>query len=516
MGKVLVLAKYLVKNYFLNPLILPIRRNKVVALLVVAGIASLVLFIAILPSPEAEVEEGPPLRHVLHEIGLNRERAEWILGVASSLLLYYLLLRPSSSLIAMEEAEVEVLLAQPIEMREYFAAKLVADLVNMITWIFLIFVSVFPLVVELAQSSLRGILAIASIGAMFLYMEGIIRTVWNLKARGKDWARVIQAIFYFLIAAGVLHSLMTSRVSPILTLPSWIVVRSFLCSVSLSCDLPSLFLYTLSLLLITVAFLLLAYSTSDALSPEMVSTVRAELKAVKGIEFTSRERVPLEHLVIPDLRSRGNLVALVSIPVIALIGDYLSRVLGMSGDPGFLGSVGAMIIFILAPSIMTSIGDDVVGLWIYRVYSIEMRPFGRALILKYFYRMVVPLAALSAFIFGVTKSPVPLLLLCVFSSATIIAVFLMALPVVYFLPRRRVVRWNPLGYYSLDWLVTILAIAPISMVVMGYFLLAIYFTIVSWEILLLASASSLLMSTFLIRSLGEQLGDLLYSVDLAG
>jgi len=66
--------------------------------------------------------------------------------------------------------------------------------------------------------------------------------------------------------------------------------------------------------------------------------------------------------------------------------------------------------------------------------------FRGALILKYFYRMTVPLAVLSAFIFGFTRSPVSLRLLCVFSPVAIVAVFMTTLPIVYFLPRRRVWR----------------------------------------------------------------------------
>ncbi|GEM_PF-2302422 len=518
MGKVLVLAKYLVKNYFLNPLILPIRRNKAVALLIIAGIVSLVLFIAILPPPkdEPKAEEGPSLRQVLHGLGLNRERVEWILTIMSSILLYYLLLRSSSPLIAFEEAEIDVLLAQPIEMREYFAAKEIVNLVNMI-WILLIFIGLSPLIVELTGSPFRGALAVVSLGVMFLYIEGIVGVVWNLKARGGSWSRSVQAALYVLLVTGIIHSLMIGGVSPVIALPVWIVVKPLVCSVSLSCDLSSLLLYSLAAFTVTLSLFLMAYLTSDALTPEMISILRTEPKTVKWIEFTSKERVPLEHLVIPDMRSKGNLVILVSVPVVGLIGHLLGGIFGIVGDLGpLLGALGGALIPLFAPYLLTSMGEDFIGLWIYRVYSIDMRPFGRALIIKYYYRMFISLAVVAAFVSGMTGSLVPLEFLGVFSSAIALAVFLMTLPMIYFLPRRRVVRWNPLGYYSLDSLVEGLVLLPAAVVVVSYLIVALYLTGVGWGVLSLISISSLLVSAFLIQALGNQLGDLLYSVDVAG
>ncbi len=513
MGRALVLAKYLAKNYILNPLLLPAKRHKVAVTLAVAGFALLMVTLFLLPSQAPE--QGPTLRDVLHDMGLNRESAEWLVGLVSSLFLYSMLVRSPSPLIAMEEAEIEVLLAQPIEMREYYAAKLLVDVINMI-WLMPAFLGVFPLVMELTGSVERAVATVIAIEVFFLYLDGVTKSVWNLKMRGRDWSRWMDAAVSLLLIAGVLQSALTWEVSPLLMLPVWVPVKSLVCTVALSCGLPSLLLYLVASVVLAASFLLLAYATSDVLSPEVVSTLKAKSPVVRGVEFSSRSKAPLEHLVLPMLRSRDNVVALVLIPAAALAGGALNRTFGSVDDPVLLGFMVGMFLVIVVLSLITDIGEDLVGLWIYRVYSVDMRPLGRALIIKYSYRMAIPLAVISAFTSGVTGSPAPLGLLCVFSSAIVLTAFLMTLPIVYFLPRRRVVRWSPLGHYTLDSLVQLLVLMPISATAMGFFFLTLYLSIVGWEALTVASISSSLISILMAGWLGDQLGDLLYSVDVAG
>jgi len=296
----------------------------------------------------------------------------------------------------------------------------------------------------------------------------------------------------------------------------WIPVKSLICSVALSCEFPLPLLYSSASLILTASFLLLAYATSNVLSPEAVSTFKTKSPVVKGIEFTSRDEVPLEHLVLPSLRSKSNVATLMLIPLATLMGGILSRTFGALGDPGFLGSLIGVFLSLIAPYVLMWVGDDLVGLWIYRVYSIDMKPLGRALIMKYTYKMAIPLAIMSAFISGATGSLIPVGLLCAFLSAIVFTAFLMMLPIIYFLPRRKVIRWNPFGYYSLDSVVAALVFIPSAMIAMSYFFLALYITSIGWELLAIVSVASLTISILLIRLLGDQLGDLLYSVDVAG
>ncbi len=502
MGRTSTLAKYLIKNYVLNPLIFPIVRSK--KLLIPIILFSLFLIALALSAPDEGGNVG--LREVIRGMGLSREMVELILGLIISLPLYYsaLTLKP---LIVGEEAEVEVLLAQPIRMREYMAAKMIANVANSL--IFLpAFLGFIPVALELSGSAVKAALSTIMFALTIPYGEALTRFLWNLKLRGKPWRYGINLGTIAFLTVTSVHTYAFH--SQAIALPFLAHVKAFVCGFSLSCPLSDMLGYAALATVLTAVFSLLAYLTSDVITPEMVTSLKAKVKAVE-VRFSRRERVPYEHLVWP---LKGDAIKAALTSAAAALMGYLTREFFRINLEALSPFVGLFITLVAIYTVWGA-GEDLVGLWVYRVYMGELSNLGRALILKYSLKMLFPISTISSFLAGMAHSPAPFMTLTAFSSAFVITSFLLMLPVVYFLPRRKVVKWDPLGYYVIDSLVMALVMIPVGLLSMTYFMVTlIAYVSPSWTLTL--SALSLGLSLPLWLLLGEVLGNMLYSADLAG
>ena len=221
MRRALTVAKYLLKNQVVNPFL---RRFKTLLLFavvvgVLGGLLAVALFSGQPEAEEAEPEEGPGVREFLREFGVDK----WaVLDLGSAALtagLLLILIQGRDYVTVMEEAEYELLLAQPISMEEYFLGRELATLA-FTAGLSLPYLGFVPLALELSGGSPKALLLPLAMLIPLQFSSALAGLATAARALLGERARLLRWGAAAYLLAGLAHSLAEMRPSPLLRLSS--------------------------------------------------------------------------------------------------------------------------------------------------------------------------------------------------------------------------------------------------------------------------------------------------------
>jgi len=542
LGRSLTVAKYLLKNYVINPFI---KRFKTVVLgavvigIIVGGLVAVA--IALSPGePEAQVnqaEESEPsfgrsLREALLRAGLDKR--DLIAGVSAMLALTFLLMVTlgKAAIRVMEEAEYELLLAQPLDMGTYVLGRELAEFAQ-VSLMGLPYLSFVPLAYELngGNMSKAALFPLALLTVMaFLSVLSTLINVVKIMARGRERLLRLAVLAYF--SAGAAHSLLSWGVSPMLSLPFRPMAEALVYCVTISESVS----HVLARWGLSVAIILgleaVVIRLADRTSPEHVRPV-SELVRESWAKAARREI----SLYSPDpgaalfrfafsievlsLRHLRNLAAVAVTS--GVIGFILLRVGPKFGlEPSAASfAVSFMVPLIVGEMAMIIVGAvmarDLAAMWVFRVYALELRPLASGLILKYATYLSEAFLAIGIFDAVLLGQPQALLLPVVVLPITMFMVLLLLVTTCYLASKRRVVRQMPTGLYMFE----DVALLVISILVMpAYMLATLLFTEVllprlTFQATLLTLAASALLSWALHEASKRILAEAMRIWDLA-
>lgn len=225
MGKSALIGWYLVKNYILNPFLRKFRRF---LKLIAAGTALVALVIVLLallytPLPQAEEAGGlhEDMRAWLVRLGLGREE---VVNLGSSglfaLTLAFMFIG-RAAIYVWEEAEREVLLAQPVSMREYIAGRVIYETAAATLLILLPFLCFIPLVLDFNGGSLAKALVFVVVSAaamLFIVLASMVGQLLRCATRPKHLLAVRAAAGLYLLLSAT-HSILALILAPAVAAP---------------------------------------------------------------------------------------------------------------------------------------------------------------------------------------------------------------------------------------------------------------------------------------------------------
>ncbi len=390
----------------------------------------------------------------------------------------------------MEEAEYEVLLAQPLTMRDYILGRKLFETVQALG-LLVFFLPYSTFAYELSGGSLaKALLFPAALLLLQVYASAVLALIDLALIALPQRRGAIRGLALAYLLASILHSAATGGVSPLLTLPSRIAAEPLVYCATISEPVSAVAARLAgSCAVVGAAYALLA-KFSNRLHPENVRPLSAIMREqvkrawslVKGLYSPSPSLAALKHsLLLSVANLRHALLALSGVGAAAIIGyfvvELLVKRLGISLS-GFETSFLAPFVVaeICSVAVASSLVNDLPAIWVYRVYAPSLAPFIRGLLLKYSLYMFEALLALSAFDYMVASQPLNLLypvsalpVLALSSSLLLLAVSLVA-------SKRRVVKRAPTGLYVLEDLAMLAVFIPVMLAVMfsnaGFKLLA--------------------------------------------
>ncbi len=527
--KTLIVTKYLVKNYIINPFLKRFKKfmlSLLALILIVMVVSALALFIH--PPEEGAGEETstskPSLRDLFVRLGLSKEKIVSMLSTLLTAFFLFEVIRGRSVLPVMEEAEYEVLLAQPISMSEYMLGRLLFQTVQFgLLGIF--YFGMIPLVYDLSGgNALKALLFPFSLVLFFLYMNSLTFFSPLLKISFPNYRGFIRILSAAYLALAVVHSVAIGWVSPLLVAPFFLPVVSIVYCVTLSDPTIVVVAYQTLTIFVILALNATIYKLSSRLYPENIVPVKEiyrEKAGGKRESFTLYAETPQEALtrllLYRTFVNKKNLATIVAGLLSAFLLGLILRVAVLpffSASPKFFSDAAGFLVPLIVAEItsilsMYTLSIDLLPLWVYRVYLLDKEALARRLMLKHsiYYSMVF--LAVAVFKTALTNDLFQLGYSVFMLPVAFLISGLSLLLLVYLASRRRVVKVAPTGLYVLeDVAMTIVFSVDFSLIIvftvlydiLGGFMHAIIFSCVA----------SLIIYTVFSRFLGE----LLYSVDI--
>ncbi len=498
LGKSLTVAKYLLKNYVINPFTKRFRTVLLGALVVgvvVGGVVAAV--IALSPGePGAQVnqtEDGGPslgetLREALIRVGLDKRDA--VAGVSATLALSLLLMVTlgKAAIRVMEEAEYELLLAQPLDMSTYVLGRELAEFAQM-SLMGLPYLGFVPLAYELNGGNMSKAalfpLTLLTVMALLSVLSTLINVV-KITARGGERLLRLAVLAYF--SAGAAHSLLSREISPVISLPFRPLAEAVVYCATISEGVDQVLAPWGLGVAIILGLEAVAIRLADRTSPENVRPVSELVReswaksARREISLYSKDpgaalfRFAFSVEVL-SLRHLRNLAAVAVTS--GVMGFVLLRVGPEFGlEPSAASfAVSFMVPLIVGEMAMIIVGTvmarDLAAMWVFRVYALELRPLASGLILKYATYLSEAFLAIGIFDAVLLGQPQALLLPVVVLPITTFMVLLLLVSTCYLASKRRVVKQMPTGLYMFE----DVALLVVSILIMpAYLLVTLLFT----------------------------------------
>ncbi len=533
LGKSLIIAKYLIKNYLINPFLKSFRKKHalIAGILVAIVILAAIVIFAIFAPPEPEggnSSSSASIRKSMIALRLNKYVIIDVVSSALTLIMVFEVIRGRITISVMEEAEYEVLLAQPLDMETYFLGRFVKDTVWMFTftaW----YVSLIPIATDLSKGRSKAVLLPVSIFLMTSYLSALdtliseLKIIWREK---KDYLR-LTALLYIIISAA--HSLLARRISPLISAPFIFLARSIVYCATISESILDVLLSLGGGTFVLILILLAEMKLADRISPEYVKPASILMKEKK---FKKRERRKIyslgssesvfNYLFRWEIVNRRHIITLALILLATGLPAYILRrflvaKLGISIET--LQFLSLFLIPLLASEalsflINSSMAKDLAAFWIYRVYARDLKPIARSLMLKYAFYLSEAFLVISVYD-AITASPSMILMPLIILPLTILMAFLLLAVVTYLASRRRIIRQAPVGLYMLEELaaslvmVIVISIYMVSDILMKFLLP----TIPDIELAVICLVS-LVLALILHKILTESLSDLMFSYDV--
>ncbi|MDK2464389.1 MAG: hypothetical protein QI223_06440 [Candidatus Korarchaeota archaeon] len=501
-GKSLTVTRYLLKNYVINPFI---KRFKTVVLgaVVIGIIAGGLVAVAIALShsePEVQVnqtEESEPslgrsLREALLRAGLDKRDA--VAGVSAMLALSLLLMVTlgKAAISVMEEAEYELLLAQPLDMGTYVLGRELAEFARA-SLTGLPYLGLAPFVYRLnGGNMLKAALFPLALLTIIAFLSALSTLISVVKIVARDRERLLRLAVLAYFSAGAVHSLLSWGISSTLSLPFRPLAEALVYCATISEGMNQVLASWGMSIAIILGLEAIVIKLADWASPEYVRPVSELVReswakaAQRGVSLYSPDpgAALFRYAFSLDVLSLRHLRNLVAVAVASgVAGFILLRVgpkFGLEPSAASFGVsfmvpliVGEMAMFIVG----TVMARDLAAMWVFRVYALELRPLASGLILKYATYLSEAFLAIGIFDAVLLGQPLALLLPAAVLPITMFTVLLLLVSTCYLASKRRIVRQMPTGLYMFE----DVALLVISVLVMPAYMLA---TLLFTEILL--------------------------------
>jgi len=457
----------------INPLIK--QKSGIFYLIFMAACLGIVL-LTIEGATKSEGKEGITLALRLFFLshGLNRVLlSEIVSSTLMALTLLMLILIPPSFPVG--EAEYELVLSQPVEIRDFVLGKeflKVFQQFGLLPYLF----SVLILALMLAPNLSKALLLLLSVIMLSIYFASLDTSVnlVELVLEKRNLRKFLRTACLAYLMLGLAHTALIRHPSPLLAAPLDPLGRALIYPLSTFTGTREVLKYIgLSAIPSLVAFLL-TYALAGNVEIEDIRPLKLLKGAVKRRESTERRNISEKRgklLREMDLSSPEKSVMSViyysevfdsrhlklfagslafSVAICLLVSHFLSSwvcsVLGFTINT----MIPLMTALILTSALNLILVRDLMAYWIYRVYLIRMRPVARALLLKIFTYAMEATTVMGAAIAALTGDPSNLLMIPLISTFAVLVSFLSLAILSYFASKRKIIRQAPYGMYTLE------------------------------------------------------------------
>lgn len=532
----LIVMKYSLKNTAINPVI---RSKSGIAYIVLMAVGFTALLASLILSPNPNASEGTPISHDLRAFlithGLNRFI---IADIASATLmslttLAFILTPPN---VPVREAEYELVLTQPIEIRDFVVGKALVSVVQQ--FIFLPYLlSMLVFASFLAPNPAKAMLATLSlilITTYFALLDAATNVVALVLAK-RGLRRVFRVACLAYLIAGLVHTALLRWPSLILTVPLKPLANALIYSLAISPSITEAVTWlALSIIPITVAFLLIP-TLADVVDVEDLKPIalpgaaRREGEArkrgreaylLKGLDTSSPDKAVMSVIYYSAILSTNHLKAVaaaVGVPAaICLVVRYFLPA-WVAGVTGFALSffIPLMTAIMLTSLLNVVIVNDLMTYWIYRVYLMRMKPVATALLLKIATYTLEAVAVMAASIAALTLNPFNLLLIPVTAPAVVLTSFAALALITYFASKRKVVKQAPSGMYVMESSIVFIVELFFIATLMGASALTQVLAAINATALLITASVAVATAATLTLGLREALTKLMERYDIA-
>jgi len=467
----LTVMKYSLKDTAINPVI---RSKSGIAYMAFMALGLVILLASLTLGSGPNTSEGMPMSHDLRAFlatyGLNRFVITDVVGSVLTALTA-LTFAFASPKVPVREAEYELVLTQPIEVRDFITGKALVSVVQQ--FIFLPYVlSMLVFALFLAPSPAKALLATTSLLVITTYFA-LLDTATNIVAlalakRGLRKAFRLACLTYLI--AGSIHTAMLGRPSPLLAVPLKPLAASLIYSLAISPSTAEVAGWlTLSLAPAALMFLLIppladTVGVEDLKPVALPGTARREERAgkggkgayvLKGLDMSSPDRAAMSVIYYSAILNTSHLravTAAVGVPVAACLAVRYFLPAWVAGVTGFALSflIPFMTAMMLTSLLNAVIVNDLMTYWVYRVYLMRMEPVAKALLLKIVTYSLEAVAVVAASTTALTLNPLNLLLIPVTAPAVVVTSFASLALVTYFASKRKIVKQSPSGMYVME------------------------------------------------------------------
>jgi len=448
-GKSFTIAKYLILNN------VPFLRRYKIIVAAILILMSVFLVLALSYHGKYPAPGGSEFLSALRKLGITKELAVSIISLI--LVALFIMAVLAGKRVLMEEAEYEILMSQPVDMRSYFLAKNLQELVGNLSSAFYFLVAMLILVPS--EDLFRILLLAASTFLLIEYLSLLLGAVIVLKIVLGERYRFVKLGTALYALAGLLHSITMLSVSPILKAPFELPVEAVVYYAAVSESDLSIGVRCAATLVIVVLLMIAMYWLADKVHPEDVKGLRrvGETQARERSLYSEKAQLTVMRQIFTDICSTGHAKLLIIGLVVSFIAGFVVRLLlGEVGiqvqEAGFALSVVVPLVVGEVVMITSSLvlSRDLLALWIYRVYLSDMSPVAEFLVLKQIIYLSEVFLGASLFLVAMTGDftyillPAALLpLSSVLSCLTIAVLVLLS-------SRRKIVREAPTGMYALE------------------------------------------------------------------
>ncbi|AKG38465.1 hypothetical protein MA03_03085 [Infirmifilum uzonense] len=435
----------------LNPLLKRSAGRAVLALL-------FALFVFLIAVPPFIIRGVAPYPSLLTNAGLTRNSIKDATGATLTVTIILTLIRGRREIAASEEAEHELLLALPVTMAEYLVGKtLYFSFQTLFYTIPLVFFATPLLYTYVEPSPTRPLIFMLSLPLIALYSETLVMLA-TLARIALSRTRLPEVTGYAYLALSGIHSLMLSRLSPLLTLPGAPIAGPMIDVFSRRVDTYTLVVEFLLLLASSIAMVALLAVLSRVTHPE---NIRPLYEMLREMGLWKRKTVRLSDASIDGAVRKVILgLSITSSRHLFLVGTGLAfssllavvlRELNISVDALTLSSFGAVFLASEATiSTAFTVQRDLSNLWLYRLYPASLKPLTRSLMTKTAVYYVEGLLFLALFRAVYDSRPAWLLLPITALPLMILATLLILSTLVRIASRRRLVRYSSRGFYMVE------------------------------------------------------------------
>ncbi len=531
----LTVMKYSLKNTAINPVI---RSKSGIAYMVFMAVGFTALLASLTLGPSSNTSEGMPMNHDLRAFliahGLNRFI---IADIASAVLmaltaLVFILTPPN---VPVREAEYELVLTQPIEIRDFIMGKALVSVAQQ--FVFLPYVlSMLVFASILAPNPAKAVLATLSlvlISAYFALFDAATKVVALVLAK-RGLRRVFRVAFLAYLIIGLAHTALLRWPSPILTAPLKPLAASLIYSLAISPSITEVVTWLALSIIPTAAALLLIQALADVVGVEDLKPValpgasRREGRArrggkgvhmLRGLDLSSPGRAVMSVMYYSAILSIAHLETLavaVGVPAAVCLAVRYFMPAWITGVAGFAVSIfiPLMTAITLTSVLNTVIVNDLMTYWIYRVYLARMKPVATALLLKITTYTLEAVAVMATSTTILTHNPLNLLLIPVTAPAAVLTSFAALALVTYFASKRKVVKQAPSGMYVMESSIVFIIEFFFIITLMGASTLTQALATISATVLMTTASTAVATAVALTLGLREALAKLMERYDI--